>query len=174
MKENVVLVDADGQSIGTMDKMEAHQKGCLHSALSVFIFNSDGRLLLQQRAFDKYHSAGLWTNSCCSHPRPGESPLAAAHRRLNEEMGLTCELTELFRFTYWHDFENGLTEHEYDHVFVGVSDMKPDADAKEVATYKYMDPEDLIQDMTNYPDVYTAWFKLILGRVLQSCQSINF
>lgn len=117
-----MIVNTSGQTIGTMDKMAAHKSGTMHRAFSVFIFNSKGQLLLQQRAFDKYHSGGLWTNTCCSHPKLGEFTLDAAHRRLQEEMGMDCELTELFQFSYRHEFENGLIENEYDHVFMGISD----------------------------------------------------
>jgi isopentenyl-diphosphate delta-isomerase len=123
--EHVVLVDAFDNDIGTMGKMEAHQVGALHRAFSVFVFNSSGELLLQRRAIDKYHSGNLWTNTCCSHPRAGEPTLDAAHRRLREEMGMACDLTDMFSFTYRTEFDDGLIEHEIDHVFVGYSDEAP-------------------------------------------------
>jgi isopentenyl-diphosphate delta-isomerase len=168
-----MIVNSTGQTIGTMDKMAAHRSGTLHRAFSVFIFNSKGELLLQQRAFDKYHSGGLWTNTCCSHPRLGEMTVDAAHRRLNEEMGMDCELTELFQFSYRHVFENGLTEHEYDHVFIGISDEIPDPDPTEVADFKYLDTDLLVFELTAQPDKYTAWFKICLDRVLVSYHQIN-
>ncbi|WP_461452659.1 isopentenyl-diphosphate Delta-isomerase [Mucilaginibacter sp.] len=167
MKESVMIVNAGGQTIGTMDKMEAHESGTLHRAFSVFIFNSKGQLLLQQRAIDKYHSGGLWTNTCCSHPRADETTVGAAHRRLHEEMGIDCELTELFQFTYRHEFENGLIEHEYDHVFMGTSDELPMANPEEVANFKYIDIDLLIYELVNQPDQYTAWFKKCFEQVLE-------
>ncbi len=162
-----MIVNAGGQTIGTMDKMEAHESGTLHRAFSVFIFNSKGQLLLQQRAIDKYHSGGLWTNTCCSHPRADETTVGAAHRRLHEEMGIDCELTELFQFTYRHEFENGLIEHEYDHVFMGTSDELPMANPEEVANFKYIDIDLLIYELVNQPDQYTAWFKKCFEQVLE-------
>ena len=162
-----MIVNANGGAIGTMDKMAAHRSGTLHRAFSVFIFNSKGQLLLQQRALDKYHSGGLWTNACCSHPKLGEFTLDAAHRRLQEEMGMDCELTELFQFSYRHDFENGLVENEYDHVFMGISDDLPLPNAAEVAGFRYMDADLLLIELTEQPDKYTAWFKICLEQVLE-------
>ncbi|ASU36689.1 isopentenyl-diphosphate Delta-isomerase [Mucilaginibacter xinganensis] len=173
MKESVMIVNADGQAWGTMDKMAAHVTGTLHRAFSVFIFNSKGQLLLQQRALDKYHSGGLWTNTCCSHPRLGETTPDAAHRRLKEEMGMDCELTELFQFTYRHEFDNGLIEHEYDHVFIGKSDTLPQPDPAEVAGFKYMDTDLLVLELIERPNEYTAWFKLCLDKVIESYHQIN-
>ena len=173
MKEHVVLVDDAGNSIGMMEKLEAHQKGLLHSAISVFVFNTAGEVLLQQRAFSKYHSGGLWTNACCSHPRPDEFVPAAAHRRLNEEMGMDCELEALFDFTYRHDFDNGLTEHEFDNVFAGISDEVPNPDPGEVAAYRYASPREILKDINENPDAYTVWFKLIITRVLNIYPTIN-
>ncbi|WP_428331483.1 isopentenyl-diphosphate Delta-isomerase [Mucilaginibacter sp.] len=173
MKESVLLVNTNGQGIGTMDKMAAHRKGALHRAFSVFIFNSKGQLLLQQRALDKYHSGGLWTNTCCSHPRLGEITTDAAHRRLKEEMGLKTELTELFQFSYRHEFENGLIEHEYDHVFIGTSDQLPDPDPAEVAGFKYMDTDLLVFELIEQPDEYTAWLKICFDRVLEGYYQMN-
>ena len=162
-----MIVNANGGAIGTMDKMAAHCSGTLHRAFSVFIFNSKGQLLLQQRALDKYHSGGLWTNTCCSHPKLGEFTLNAAHRRLQEEMGMDCELTELFQFSYRHEFENGLIENEYDHVFMGISDDLPLPNAAEVAGFRYMDADLLLFELSEQPDQYTPWFKICLERVLE-------
>lgn len=167
MNESVILVNGNGQSIGTMEKMEAHVSGTLHRAFSVFIYNSKGQLLLQQRALDKYHSAGLWTNNCCSHPWPGETTLDAAHRRLEEEMGMRCELTELFQFSYRHEFENGLIENEYDHVFIGISDQLPVPNPDEVAGYKFIDTDLLISEIAAQSDIFTPWFRICLDQVLK-------
>jgi isopentenyl-diphosphate delta-isomerase len=173
LKEDVIIVNVNGDAIGTMDKMAAHRSGTLHRAFSVFIFNSKGQLLLQQRALDKYHSGGLWTNTCCSHPRLAEITLDAAHRRLQEEMGLDCELTELFQFSYRHEFENGLIENEYDHVFMGISDELPLPNPSEVAGFRYMDTDLLIFELFEQPHQYTAWFKICLEKVLEIyCQNI--
>jgi isopentenyl-diphosphate delta-isomerase len=161
----VILVDENDNEIGVMEKMEAHEKAILHRAISVFIFNSKGEWLLQQRTFDKYHSKGLWTNTSCSHPAPGETSLDAAHRRLDQEMGLASELTEIFHFTYIQELENNLTEHEIDHVFWGVTDNVPNPHPDEVMSYKYINFNDLKMDMNQNPNTYTAWFKLIFERV---------
>jgi len=162
-----MIVNASGQTIGTMDKMAAHRSGTLHRAFSVFIFNSKGQLLLQQRALDKYHSGGLWTNTCCSHPKLGEFTLDAAHRRLQEEMGMDCDLNELFQFSYRHEFDNGLIENEYDHVFIGISDELPLPNPAEVADFKYMDPDLLLFELVEQPADFTAWFKICLEKVLE-------
>jgi isopentenyl-diphosphate delta-isomerase len=164
-KEEVVLVDSEDQMIGTMEKMAAHQSGALHRAFSIFIINSNGQWLMQQRALDKYHSAGLWTNTCCSHPRPNETNFAAGTRRLDEEMGLHCELEPLFHFTYQCELPNGLIEHELDHVMVGFTDEHPIPNADEVAAFQYVDPEALAQSIQNHPDKYTVWFKLCFEKV---------
>ena len=162
-----MIVNASGQTIGTMDKMAAHRSGTLHRAFSVFIFNSKGQLLLQQRALDKYHSGGLWTNTCCSHPKLGEFTLDAAHRRLQEEMGMDCELTELFQFSYRHEFDNGLIEHEYDHVFMGINDELPLPNSAEVAGFRYVETDLLLFELFEQPDIYTPWFKICLEQVLE-------
>lgn len=164
-KENVILVNEHDEAIGTMEKLEAHQKGLLHRAISVFIFDSRGRLLLQQRAAHKYHSAGLWTNTCCSHPAPGEPALAAAHRRLEEEMGMQVPLTFAFTFHYRAPFDNGLIEHELDHVFIGYADHSPTPNPAEVAAYRWIDRTTIDRENKKNPEVYTAWFKLIYGKV---------
>ena len=153
---------------GTMEKMEVHQLGLLHRAFSVFIFDKKGELLLQQRALDKYHSAGKWTNTCCSHPAPGEKAIDAAHRRLNEEMGMVCDLHYAFNFIYKADMEHGLVEHEFDHVFFGISDVKPAPEPKEVAAYKYMSMDPLAKDLQLNPGDYTEWLKICFNRVLES------
>ena len=165
MSENVILVDEKDQVIGIMPKMEAHLLGKLHRAFSVFIFNSKGELLLQQRAADKYHSGGKWSNTCCSHPRPGEDTLAAAHRRLFEEMGLKCKLNEAFSFIYKVEMDGGLIEHEYDHVYVGVSDELSVPDPGEVAAYCYQNMSELEEKLISEPDQYSEWLKICFSRV---------
>lgn len=150
-----------------MEKMEAHRLGVLHRAFSVFIFNKKGQLLLQQRAFDKYHSGGKWTNTCCSHPNPGEETLEAAHRRLNEEMGMECTLRYAFNFIYRAGFEDGLSEHEFDHVFWGISADNPVPEPKEVAAFKFMSMDDLAADIESNPARYTEWLKICFDRVIE-------
>jgi isopentenyl-diphosphate Delta-isomerase len=168
MEENqVILVDINNIALGTMEKIEAHKKALLHRAISVFICNSKGEWLLQRRALDKYHSGGLWTNACCSHPFPGESNNEAAQRRLMEEMGINCQLNELFSFIYKEDLDNELTEHEFDHVFLGISDAKPIIDPAEVMEWKYINFSYLQEDIENNPANYTVWFKIIFQRVEQ-------
>ncbi len=158
--DTVVLVDENDRETGTMEKIEAHRKGLLHRAFSVFILNSKGELLLQRRASGKYHSPGLWTNTCCSHPRPGEDVADAAHRRLYEEMGMKGEMYSSFSFIYRADFDNGLTEHEFDHVFIGISDDIPVPDESEVDGIRYVNLEDLTEDIENNPGNYTVWFRI--------------
>ena len=166
MEERVILVDQDDSEIGTMEKQEAHISGSLHRAFSVFIFNSKGELLLQQRALDKYHSPGLWTNTCCSHPRPGEATLVAANRRLEEEMGMQSELQYGFNFTYKADFGNHLTEHEFDHVFFGRSDAMPQTNPAEVAAFKYLSLAELEQELHKNPAHYSAWLNICFQKVV--------
>lgn len=163
--EKVILVDENDIPIGEMEKMEAHVQGLLHRAISVFIINSNGEWLLHRRAMEKYHSKGLWTNTSCSHPCPGEATADAAIRRLKFEMNLDTPLKELFHFTYKAQLENGLTEHEIDHVFVGYSDILPVPNPDEVMDYTYISVEDLNNDMALHPTNYTEWFKLIYKRV---------
>jgi len=172
LKDRIIIVNAAGEAIGEMEKMEVHRSGTLHRAFSVFIFNGKGQLLLQQRALDKYHSGGLWTNTCCSHPRVGELTPDAAHRRLQEEMGMDCELTELFQFSYRHEFGNGLIENEYDHVFIGISDELPLPNPAEVAGFRYINTDLLIIELFKRPDQYTAWFKICLEQVLEIYRQI--
>ena len=168
MQENVILVDLHDHEIGTKKKLKAHLDGDLHRALSVFLFNGKGQWLLQKRALGKYHSSGLWTNTCCSHPRPSESALDAAQRRLKEEMGITSELTPLFTFIYRAELDSNLIEHEFDHVFVGRFNGDPLPNPEEVADWKWIDYDELKQDVAAHPHNYTAWFKLILERVHQA------
>ncbi|MEO8885513.1 MAG: isopentenyl-diphosphate Delta-isomerase [Mucilaginibacter sp.] len=163
--ENVILVDEDDNAHGVMEKLQAHRLGELHRAISVFVFNSAGEFLLQRRAAGKYHSAGKWSNTCCSHPRPGEANLDAALRRLKEEMGIHCHLDHQFSFIYRAELENGLIEHEYDHVFMGITDIEPVPDPTEVAGYHYMNSSDLAADISQNPDSYTEWFKLCFERI---------
>ena len=151
MSEQVILVNENDQEIGSREKMAAHRDGELHRAFSVFVFNGEGQMLLQRRAEAKYHSGGLWTNTCCSHPRPGESTEAAAHRRLQEEMGFDCDLEEVFQFTYYAKLDNELFEHEYDHVFVGTFEGTPTPNPAEVSAYKWIGVEELKRDVQENP-----------------------
>ncbi|MDD4823544.1 MAG: isopentenyl-diphosphate Delta-isomerase [Bacteroidales bacterium] len=170
-EENVVLVDEKDNEIGLMGKTEAHKKGLLHRAISVFILNSNGEWLLQRRALDKYHSGGLWTNACCTHPQANESNIDAANRRLMEEMGMDCSLKELFCFTYKEVLDNELTEHEVDHVFIGITDVAPTINVAEVAEFKYIAYQDLEPDIANNPSEYTAWFRRLYARVQEHIQT---
>lgn len=165
--EKVILVDKLDNSVGEMEKQEAHVKGALHRAFSIFIFNDNEEILLHQRAHHKYHSGGLWTNTCCSHPRPGENTLDAANRRLMEEMGMSCTLTEQFSFIYKAKLDNDLFEHELDHVFFGKSNEKPVLNVDEVADYKYLSIKAIQQDLIHSPQRYTAWFKICFDEVVQ-------
>jgi isopentenyl-diphosphate delta-isomerase len=163
--EEVILVNERDEQVGSMEKMEAHRKGTLHRAFSVFIFNNRNEMLLQQRALTKYHSAGLWTNACCSHPRPGEDTDAAALRRIKEELGFTTPLTKIFDFHYHAPFDNGLTEHEFDHVYVGTYTGKVDPNSAEVKDYCYKNLEELSATMQSHPQKYTAWFRIAYPKV---------
>ena len=164
----VILVDKDDNITGTLGKLEAHQKAMLHRAISVFIINSKGEWILQRRALNKYHSNGLWTNTCCSHPYPGETCPEAASRRLFEEMGLRCKLHEVFSFIYKEYLDNGLTEHELDHVFIGISNDLPDINKYEVMDWRSVNYTDLEKEINEYPSHFTAWFRQIHNRV-NSC-----
>jgi isopentenyl-diphosphate delta-isomerase len=157
-QDEVILVNELDEPTGSMEKMEAHRKALLHRAFSVFIFNAKGDMLLQQRAHKKYHSAGLWTNACCSHPRPGEGTKDAAMRRLSEELGFTAELSKIFDFTYRSEFENGLTEFEFDHVFVGMHDGAIHPDKNEVSDYCFKSLDEIESNLASYPLNYTVWF----------------
>ena len=174
MEEHVILVDRMGREIGTEEKLKAHREGKLHRAFSIFVFNRLGELLLQKRSKTKYHSGGLWSNTCCSHPRLGESHCCAARRRLNEEMGFDCELTELFTFMYHAELENNLFEHELDHVFIGCYDGEPVPNPDEVDDWKWMDIAALRWEVEETPERYTYWFKLILDRVLKQYKEISY
>lgn len=164
-EEKVILVDEHDTQIGLMNKMEAHEKGALHRAFSIFVFNSKGEFLIQQRALSKYHSGGEWANTCCSHQRNGESTLAAAHRRLVEEMGFDVDLKEVFNFTYKKAFGNGLTEHELDHVLFGEFEGNPVPNPDEVANWKYITLEDLKAEIEANPEQYTIWLQIALKEV---------
>ncbi len=169
--EEVILVDKDDVEIGVMEKMEAHQKGELHRAFSIFIFNENDELMLQQRASSKYHSGGLWTNTCCSHPRKGESTEEAAHRRLKEEMGFDCELKEIFAFTYNTDVGQGLFEHEYDHVFIGKYNKVAEINTEEVEDYKFKKLSGLTMDVLMSPNDFTKWFIIAFGKMIEYLNS---
>ena len=165
MKEElVILVDKNDTQIGLMPKMEAHEKGILHRAFSVFVLNDDGALMLQQRALHKYHSPGLWTNTCCSHQRDGESNIQAGTRRLQEEMGFVTDLKHATSFIYKAPFDNGLTEHELDHIMLGNYSGDPVINRDEVAAWKWMAVEDVKADIKANPDQYTVWFKIIFDK----------
>ncbi|HZW77509.1 MAG TPA: isopentenyl-diphosphate Delta-isomerase [Flavobacteriaceae bacterium] len=165
MKEElVILVNENDEKIGLMPKMEAHEKALLHRAFSVFIFNDKNELMLQQRAMDKYHTPGLWANTCCSHQRDGETSIEAGKRRLMEEMGFTTELEERTSFIYKAPFDNGLTEHELDHILVGTYNGEPQLNPKEVADYKWMTPEAVKDDIMKNPENYTPWFRIIFEK----------
>jgi isopentenyl-diphosphate Delta-isomerase len=163
MTEQVVLVDAEDNELGVMEKQRAHELGVLHRAVSVFVLDSNGRLLLQRRAGGKYHSPSQWTNTCCSHPRPGESPEEAARRRLREEMGMECELRPVLVFTYRAEVGAGLVEHELDHVFVGRSDAEPRPDPEEADAWRRISLDDAAADAAEHPDDYTPWFRLLIA-----------
>jgi isopentenyl-diphosphate delta-isomerase len=164
--ENVILVDANDNEIGIMEKMEAHEKGLLHRAFSVFIFNSKGEILLQKRSIEKYHSGGLWSNTCCSHPRPGESLEAATNRRLKEEMGMTSKMFSAFSFKYKSHLDHNLIEHELDHVFIGYTNDLPEPNIEEVEGYCYMSPELLELGFERHPDEYTEWLKICFKELM--------
>ena len=157
----VILVDNNDNQLGLMEKIEAHEKAILHRAFSVFILNDNNELLLQKRALSKYHSPGLWTNTCCSHPRNGESVINAGLRRLKEEMGFETEISSLLSFIYKAEFDNGLTEHEFDHVLVGRYNKNPSINKSEVSDWKWTDLDFLKKDVVSNPDLYTVWFKII-------------
>lgn len=163
MDERVVLVDPDDRPLGSAPKLEAHRSGVLHRAFSVFLFDDEGRLLLQQRAHTKYHGGGLWANTCCGHPRPDEPTEAAAARRLREEMGLGAVLTHAGSFLYRAEVEHGLTEHELDHVFVGRTDGDPQPDPAEVAGWRWLRPEELRGEIARDPARFTVWFERALA-----------
>lgn len=158
--EQLILVDASDRELGVGEKMEVHRAGALHRAFSVFVFDGRGRLLMQKRAADKYHSAGLWSNTACGHPRPGEETQSAAHRRLFEEMGFDCELRWAFEFIYRAELDGALVEHEYDHVFVGTYDEDPAPDPSEVAEWRWVTMGELLRGLNEEPHLYSRWLKL--------------
>lgn len=166
MEEKVILVDISGQEIGVAEKIQAHREGKLHRAFSVFVFNALGELLLQKRAQSKYHSGGLWSNTCCSHPRPEELTEEAAHRRLKEEVGFDCGLHEIFSFTYKVKCDNDLTEHEFDHVFLGTFEGEPTPSPQEVDEWKWIDLAELRQDVREHPERYTYWLRISLDEIV--------
>ncbi len=169
MKEElVVLVNDKDEKVGLMPKLEAHEKGLLHRAFSVFVFNDEGQMLLQQRALHKYHTPGKWANTCCSHQRDGESSLDAGKRRLQEEMGFVTDLTFRKTFVYKASFDNGLTEHEFDHIMVGKYNEDPVINPEEVAAFKWMDISDILLEIELDPEKYTAWFKIIMSEHLDA------
>jgi isopentenyl-diphosphate delta-isomerase len=170
--EYVILVDENDQEIGSMEKQEAHEKGLLHRAFSVFVFNENKELLVQQRALTKYHSAGLWTNTCCSHPRIGETIEQAAHRRLMEEMGFDCELNSKSSFIYKVAFENGLTEHELDYVLIGTYNGPVQFNKEEVASCQWVALDKVASDCKSNPELYTVWFRHILAHHLQEISQL--
>jgi isopentenyl-diphosphate delta-isomerase len=172
-EEQVILVNEKDEQIGLMPKMEAHEKAVLHRAFSVFIFNDNNELMLQQRALSKYHSPGLWTNTCCSHQREGETNIEAGKRRLQEEMGFVTDLIETTSFIYKAPFDNGLTEHELDHIMVGHYNEKPVINKDEVESWKWMDLEDVKVDMTLHPKHYTAWFKIIFEKFYEHINLVD-
>ena len=163
-EEKVILVNENDEKIGLMPKMEAHEKALLHRAFSVFIFNDQNELMLQQRAKNKYHSPGLWTNTCCSHQRDGESTVDAGKRRLKEEMGFITDLKKTTSFIYKVPFDNGLTEHEYDHILVGNYNEIPNINDDEVASWKWMSLDSVKKDIKDSPEKYSVWFKIIFEK----------
>jgi isopentenyl-diphosphate delta-isomerase len=172
-EERVVLVNEDDEAIGIEEKIKAHRLGVLHRAFSIFVLNTSGQLLLQKRATTKYHSRGLWSNTCCGHPRPGETVETAARRRLNEEMGFDSELRKLFHFVYDAKLEDGITENEYDHVLVGHFDGVPKANSIEVADWKWMDLATLTIDLAGHPEKYTYWFRFSFERFCQAAKPLG-
>ena len=174
IEEQVILVDSNDNQIGTMNKMEAHEKAVLHRAFSVFILNDKNEIMLQQRAAHKYHSPLLWTNTCCSHQRVGETNIEAGKRRLFEEMGFSADLKELFHFIYKAPFDNGLTEHELDHVMIGYSNENPVINPEEVESWKWMSIEAIKEDMIVNPKDYTVWFKIIFDEFYHFLEENKF
>ena len=170
-EEKVILVNDRDEPIGLMPKLEAHEKAVLHRAFSVFILNDKKEVMLQQRAHQKYHSPLLWTNTCCSHQREGETNIQAGKRRLSEEMGFSADLKELFHFIYKAPFDNGLTEHELDHVMIGYYNGEPIINHEEVEDWKWMSIEAIRTDMQQHPELYTVWFKIIFQKFYHFLES---
>jgi isopentenyl-diphosphate delta-isomerase len=174
LSEIIISVDEQDGMTGTLDKMQAHIKGKLHRAFSIFVFNANGEPLLQQRAEGKYHSGGKWTNTCCGHPRVGEQTKDAAHRRLQEEMGFDCELKEVFSFRYYETLENGLIENEFDHVFFGVSNLQPVPEPLEVKGFKYVEMNLLALDLKAHPERFTVWLNICFEQVMEHFKQMNY
>lgn len=172
--QSVILVDEHDNELGSMEKMEAHREGKLHRAFSVFVFNGNNELLLQKRAVGKYHSEGLWTNTCCSHPSPGETVIEAANKRLQEEMGMQTFLSTLFHFTYFAELGNQLTEHELDHVLIGHSDDEPKLNPLEVSEYRWESLDAIKKEMEANPKQFTVWFKKIILEYQQQFKQTTF
>ena len=172
--QSVILVDEHDNALGSMEKMEAHREGKLHRAFSVFVFNGNNELLLQKRAVGKYHSEGLWTNTCCSHPSPGETVIEAANKRLLEEMGMQTFLSTLFHFTYFAELGNQLTEHELDHVLIGHSDDEPKLNPLEVSEYRWESLDAIKKEMEANPKQFTVWFKKIILEYQQQFKQTTF
>lgn len=173
MEEKVILVDLNDTPLGETGKLEVHKLGLLHRAVSVFIFNSEKKMLLQKRAQSKYHSPGLWTNTTCTHPYPNESNEEAVIRRLKEEMGLELfDVTKLFHFTYKEKLDNNMTEYEFDHVFIGFSDEVPFPESSEVSDFKYVDIDEVLEHIKTSPQDYTVWFKKIVQRVVNDVKNL--
>jgi len=173
MQEQVVLVNKNDKEIGYMDKLKAHQKGILHRAISVFIFNSNGKMLIQRRALDKYHTPGIWSNTACSHPRENEKTIDAASRRLYEEMGMNVELEFGFSFLYRAEFSNGLIEHELDHVFIGFSDLNPIINRDEVCDFKYVDEQEIEALLKENSNSFSPWFKICYKKAIKHANTFS-
>ena len=173
MYEQVVLVNKKDEAIGLMDKLEAHKKGALHRAVSVFIFNSDNQLLIQRRSLGKYHTPGIWSNTACSHPRNNESTILCANRRLFEEMGIITKVRSIFSFLYKAELSGDLIEHELDHVFIGITNKKPNPNPEEVCDWKYIDETSLKKLFHDIPDAFSPWFKMCYARAFESAYTQN-
>jgi isopentenyl-diphosphate delta-isomerase len=173
MQEQVILVNKKDQPIGLMDKLEAHEKGALHRAVSVFIFNSDNQLLIQRRSLEKYHTPGVWSNTACSHPRNNESTISCANRRLFEEMGIIAKIRSVFSFLYKAKFSNNLIEHELDHVFIGFSNKKPNPNPEEVCDWKYIDETSLRKLLNDTPKTFSPWFNMCYERAFEKASALN-
>lgn len=171
MTKEVILVDEKDKAVGAMEKLRAHQEGLLHRAFSIFVFNSQSHLLMHKRAKEKYHSGGLWTNTCCSHPAPGEEITDGAKKRLKEEMGMECEMRKSFEFVYRAEVSENLIEHEFDHVFIGNSDDTPVADPNEVSEWKWMSSDEINASIASHPENYTAWFHIAWPLVEQKIKA---
>ena len=173
MYEQVVLVNKKDEAIGLMDKLEAHKKGALHRAVSVFIFNSDNQLLIQRRSLEKYHTPGIWSNTACSHPRNNESTISCANRRLFEEMGIITKVRPIFSFLYQAELSSDLIEHELDHVFIGFTNKKPNPNPEEVCDWKYIDETSLKKSFHDIPDAFSPWFKMCYTRAFEKAYTLN-